>query len=130
MQETSTIQILRCLQNKKTVNENLVALIAKIGEKITIGKAKTLESSNCKNFTYQHSVIKDNVSKLGVIVSLEINEISDKINSDSPEIRKLIFGIKSKIFFGLAVGCNPPKIKIPLNFISLSKIMIIIRHET
>jgi len=69
------------MQNKKTVNENLVALIAKIGEKITIGKAKTLESSNCKNFTYQHSVIKDNVSKLGVIVSLEINEISDKINS-------------------------------------------------
>tara|TARA_B100002052_G_C15864861_1_gene591826 strand:- start:551 stop:1402 length:852 start_codon:yes stop_codon:yes gene_type:complete len=69
------------MQNKKTVNENLVALIAKIGEKITIGRTKTLENSNCKNFTYQHSVIKDNVSKLGVIVSLEINEISDKINN-------------------------------------------------
>ena len=29
------------MQNEKTVNENLVALIAKIGEKITIGRAKT-----------------------------------------------------------------------------------------
>ena len=69
------------MQNKKNVNENLVALISKIGEKITIGRAKTLESSNCKNFTYQHSVIKDNVSKLGVIVSLEVSEMSEKINS-------------------------------------------------
>ena len=69
------------MQNKKTVNENLVALIAKIGEKITIGRAKTLEKTNSKNFTYQHSTIKDNVSKLGVIVSLENSEQSDKINS-------------------------------------------------
>ena len=29
---------------KKLVNENLVALIAKIGEKITIGRAKTIEN--------------------------------------------------------------------------------------
>ena len=30
------------MKNTKTVNENLVDLIAKIGEKITIGRAKTL----------------------------------------------------------------------------------------
>ena len=58
------------MHNEKTVNENLVALIAKIGEKITIGRAKTIENKNSKNFSYQHSIIKDNVSKLGVIVSL------------------------------------------------------------
>ena len=69
------------MQNKKTVHENLVDLIAKIGEKITIGRAKTLESKNCRNFSYQHSIIKDNVSKLGVIVSLDNNEKSDTINS-------------------------------------------------
>ncbi len=69
------------MQNKKTVNENLVALIAKIGEKITIGKAKTVENINAKNFSYQHSIFKDNVSKLGVIVSIENNEQSDKANS-------------------------------------------------
>ena len=65
--------------NNKTVEENLVALIAKIGEKITIGKLQTLENDNSQNFVYQHSVIKDNVSKLGVVVSLETNEKNDKI---------------------------------------------------
>ena len=69
------------MNNKKTVSENLVALIAKIGEKITIGRAKTLQSNNIKNFTYQHTIIKDNVSKLGVIVSIEMKENIDKINS-------------------------------------------------
>ena len=69
------------MENKKTVNENLVALISKIGEKITIGRAKTIENINTKNFFYQHSIVKDNVSKLGVIVSLENSEQSDKVNS-------------------------------------------------
>ena len=50
------------MKNGKIVSENLVALIAKIGEKITIGRGKTIENKNCKNFTYQHSIIKDNVS--------------------------------------------------------------------
>ena len=58
------------MKNNKTVDENLVALIAKIGEKITIGRLKTLYREKSKNFAYQHSVIKDNVSKLVVIVSL------------------------------------------------------------
>ncbi len=69
------------MKNNKTVDENLVALIAKIGEKITIGRAKTLAHENSRNFAYQHSVIKDNVSKLIVIVSLNTNEKSDKINT-------------------------------------------------
>ena len=68
------------MKNNKTVDENLVALIAKIGEKITIGRAKTLADENSRNFTYQHSVIKDNVSKLIVIVSLNTIEKSDKID--------------------------------------------------
>ena len=69
------------MHNKKTVSDNLVALIAKIGEKITIGRAKTLQNDSIKNFTYQHTIIKENVSKLGVIVSIEMNENLDKINS-------------------------------------------------
>ena len=52
------------MKNNKTVDENLVALIAKIGEKITIGRSQTLNNQNSQNFVYQHSVIKDNVSKL------------------------------------------------------------------
>ncbi len=68
------------MKNNKTVEENLVALIAKIGEKITIGRAVTLAEENSRNFAYQHSVIKDNVSKLIVIVSLNTTEKSDKID--------------------------------------------------
>ena len=68
------------MKNDITVEENLVNLIAKIGEKITIGILKTIENQNSQNFTYQHSVIKDNVSKLGVIVSLETNQKNDEIN--------------------------------------------------
>ena len=68
------------MKNNKTVDENLVALIAKIGEKITIGRVKTLADENARNFVYQHSVIKDNVSKLIVIVSLNTSEKSDKID--------------------------------------------------
>ena len=68
------------MKNYKTVDENLVALIAKIGEKITIGRVKTLVEENSRNFVYQHSIIKDNVSKLIVIVSLKTTEKSDKID--------------------------------------------------
>ena len=69
------------MKNGKIVSENLVALIAKIGEKITIGRGITIENKNCKNFTYQHSIIKDNVSKLGVIVSLENLDKNDTVDS-------------------------------------------------
>ena len=68
------------MKNKITVDENLVALIAKIGEKITIGRSKTFNKENSKNYFYQHSVIKDNVSKLIVIVSLNTTEKSEKID--------------------------------------------------
>ena len=69
------------MANGKTVEENLVALIAKIGEKITIGKTSTIENINSQNFIYQHSVIKDNVSKLGVVVSIETSVNNEQIKS-------------------------------------------------
>tara|TARA_B100000242_G_C42930372_1_gene431528 strand:+ start:2 stop:517 length:516 start_codon:yes stop_codon:yes gene_type:complete len=69
------------MSDGKSVEDALVSLIAKIGEKITIGKALTVKSQNSQNFIYQHSIIKDNVSKLGVIVSLETSEKNEKINT-------------------------------------------------
>ena len=69
------------MSNGNTVEENIVSLIAKIGEKITIGRTKTLNSPKTQNFIYQHSVIKENVSKLGVMVSLETTEKNDTINT-------------------------------------------------
>ena len=67
------------MKNEKTVDENLLALISKIGEKITIGRSKTLEKSNSQVFKYSHTVIKDNLSKLGVIVSIETTDNSEKL---------------------------------------------------
>ena len=67
------------MKNGETVENNIVALIAKIGEKITIGKTKTIENSGAINNHYLHAVVKDNISKLAVVVSLETKENSDDV---------------------------------------------------
>jgi len=69
------------MKNGITVEENLVALIAKIGEKITIGKTKTISNSTSTNYQYLHTVVKDNLAKLAVVVSLETKENSDVIKN-------------------------------------------------
>jgi elongation factor Ts len=65
----------------ETVEDCLVALIAKMGEKITVGKAKTFNQSGSKNFNYLHTVVKDNLSKLSVIASLETSDDSDNVKA-------------------------------------------------
>ena len=65
------------MANGETVEDSLVALIAKMGEKITVGKAKTFNQTGSKNFNYLHTVVKDNLSKLSVIASLETSDDSD-----------------------------------------------------
>ena len=67
--------------NGETVENNLVSLISKMGEKITIGKAKTFDKSGTKNFNYLHTVVKDNLSKLSVITSLETSNNSDEVKA-------------------------------------------------
>jgi elongation factor Ts len=67
--------------NDETVEDSLVALIAKMGEKITVGKAKTFNQTGTKNFNYLHTVVKDNLSKLSVIASLETSDDSDTVKA-------------------------------------------------
>ena len=67
--------------NGETVEDSLVALIAKMGEKITVGKAKTFNQIGSKNFNYLHTVVKDNLSKLSVIASLETLDDSDTVKA-------------------------------------------------
>ena len=74
------------MKNGKTVDDNLVALIAKIGEKITIGKAKTIINSEGINNHYLHTVVKDNVAKLAVMVSLETKDSSDTVKNFSKQL--------------------------------------------
>jgi elongation factor Ts len=67
------------MSNGQTVDENLVALIAKIGEKITIGKTKTLSNDGNVKSKYLHTIVKDNLAKLAVAISLETSNNSDEV---------------------------------------------------
>jgi elongation factor Ts len=69
------------MSNGETVEDSLVTLIAKMGEKITIGKFKTFNQSGSKNFNYLHTIVKDNLSKLSVITSLETSDYSDDVKA-------------------------------------------------
>ncbi len=69
------------MKNGSSVEDNLVALIAKIGEKITIGQTKTISNSSSTNYQYLHTVVKDNLAKLAVIVSLETKENSESVKT-------------------------------------------------
>ena len=69
------------MKNNQTVEENLVGVIAKIGEKITIGRSKTFNDSGNMNFNYLHTVVKDNLSKLAVIVSVNTKQNDDKVKA-------------------------------------------------
>ena len=69
------------MKNEKNVKDNLISLIAKIGEKITIGQTRTISHSSSTNYQYLHTVVKDNLAKLAVIVSLETKDNSDAVKS-------------------------------------------------
>jgi elongation factor Ts len=69
------------MANGQSVEENLVALIAKIGEKITIGKTKTLSNEGTIKSKYLHTIVKDNLAKLAVAVSLETTDNSDAVKN-------------------------------------------------
>jgi elongation factor Ts len=67
------------MANGILVKDNLVNLIAKIGEKITIRRANFFDNLNGKNFAYVHSAIEKGIGKIISVVKLggkpnEINE--------------------------------------------------------
>ena len=59
------------MKNGTSVNDNLVSLIAKIGEKITIRRTNFFDNKNGLNFFYVHSAIEKNIGKIISIVKLE-----------------------------------------------------------
>ncbi len=72
------------MKNKKTVDESLVDLISKIGEKITIRRSKFFDNSG-KNFSYVHNSLEKNIGKVLSVVKLnggnenDLNEIGPKL---------------------------------------------------
>ena len=74
------------MKSGTTVEENLVNMVSKIGEKITIGRQKTFNKPDSKNFYYLHTVVKDNLSKLAVILSIETANSSEKLTNFAKQL--------------------------------------------
>ena len=68
------------MENKSSVKDNLVNLISKIGEKITIRRSNFLNGADGKNYHYVHSAVEKNIGKIAAIVKLK-NTVEGK-NSD------------------------------------------------
>ena len=67
------------MSNGLKVKDNLVNLISKIGEKITIRRTEFFENNKGKNFFYVHSSIEKNIGKIISIVKLDgINQNPNK----------------------------------------------------
>ena len=60
------------MKNGKSVEDNLVALISKIGEKITIRRAKFFDDKGL-NFSYVHNSLENNIGKVISIIQLNKN---------------------------------------------------------
>ena len=58
------------MANGSSVKENLVNLISKIGEKITIRRSNFFDNLNGLNFFYVHSAIEKNIGKIISLVKL------------------------------------------------------------
>ena len=71
------------MSNGNLVKDNLVNLIAKIGEKITIRRANFFDNLKKSNFFYVHSAIEKNIGKIISLVKIEgiskENEVGTKI---------------------------------------------------
>ena len=73
------------MKNSATVKENLVNLIAKIGEKISIRRTHFFDNSSGLNYFYVHSSLEKNIGKIISVVKLkglkkgEDNEFGVKI---------------------------------------------------
>jgi|TARA_B100001964_G_scaffold208331_1_gene240837 elongation factor Ts len=67
------------MKDGNSVDENVVRLISKIGEKITIRRSNFLDYNNCMNFSYVHTSVKRNIGKLGVLACIESKKFNKQI---------------------------------------------------
>ena len=61
------------MKNNISVDENLINLISKIGEKLTIKRADYFDNKKGKNYFYTHSAIDKNLGKIISIVKIDNN---------------------------------------------------------
>ena len=67
------------MKNNISVKENLIDLIAKIGEKIILRRANFFEKKNGINFSYVHGAIEKNIGKIISIVKLSDSEKTKEV---------------------------------------------------
>ena len=65
------------MDNGKSVDDNLISLISKIGEKITIRRSKFFDNNGGKNYYYIHSALDKNAGKIVSVVKILNNENED-----------------------------------------------------
>ena len=68
------------MSNKISVKDNLVNLIAKIGEKISIRRSNFFDNSKGTNYSYVHSAIEEGIGKIISVVKIE--GVSKENNND------------------------------------------------
>ena len=64
------------MKNNKTVDESLINLISKIGEKITLRRSKYFDDTG-KNFYYVHNSLEKNIGKVLSIIKLQTDNDFD-----------------------------------------------------
>lgn len=64
----------------KSIEENLTALIAKIGENMSLRRADYVSVSEGVVVPYMHTAVVPNQGKIGVLVALESTASTDKLN--------------------------------------------------
>ena len=72
------------MKNKKSVEDNLLDLTSKIGEKITFRRSAFIGENESLNFSYTHTPTKKNIGKLGVLISL----VTTKSKAEISELGK------------------------------------------
>ena len=113
------------MTNNILVKDNLVNLIAKIGEKITIRRTKFFDSLNGSNYFYVHSAIEKNIGKIISVVKLDgiVKEKNEEIGTriamhiaasnplaiDKDEIDKSIVDKELEIIKAEIVNSGKPK---------------------
>ena len=58
------------MKNNVNVKDNLIDLISKIGEKITLRRTRFFDKKNGTNFLYVHSAIEKNIGKIASVVKI------------------------------------------------------------
>ena len=113
------------MKNNSSVKDNLVSLIAKIGEKITIRRAVFFDKKNGLNFFYVHSAVEKNIGKIISLVKLDCltkdknddigNKIAMHIAASSPlaidedGIKKEIIDKETEIIKAEIINSGKPK---------------------